>query len=221
MVNGKSVISQKKKRRKSQNDKTYRDKFDKLKNFANFSFKKNFKLTPSRKRTITLAWNEFTKIKNGHILRPPKKRGEKKEQYVKRVKKIMKKYNIKGARIIGVPVSAPENSKPSLDKDGNVIFIGGSDKFKRMRIVPFPTIDFISIDNEDDKYEFIKSFTEKNKRKKETQINSISKQGYYSVKSWWIKTEDEREKFYEYMINADDNYLEKYLSSFGFYTSED
>lgn len=90
-----------------------------LKGKVNFNYRNqsNETLSVGRKAAIRRAFNDLQELKSTQLIKPPKKKGEKKSTYEKRVRRLKKQYGQTGQSLFGVAVSVPDGGKATFKGD--------------------------------------------------------------------------------------------------------
>lgn len=107
-----------------------------LKGKVNFNYRnqRNETLSPGRKAAIRRAFNDLQKLKSTTLVKPPKRKGEAKSTYQKRVRRLKKQYGQSGQSLFGVAVYVPEGGKATFKGDQLVIKKPGTNY--REEIIP-------------------------------------------------------------------------------------
>lgn len=115
-----------------------------IKGKVNFNYRNqtNETLSTGRKAAIKRAWNDLQGLKTTTIIKPPKKKGEAKSTYLKRIRKIKRQYGQGGNHLNGVAVSVPPGGKASF-KGGKVV-IKKKDSSYYEWVIPTDPIELIS-----------------------------------------------------------------------------
>lgn len=92
-----------------------------IKGKVNFNYRnqRNETLSAGRKAAIKRAWNDLQELKSTEIIKPPKKKGESKSHYTRRVRALKKRYGQSGNSLAGPSIAVPPGGKAEV-RDGRI-----------------------------------------------------------------------------------------------------